>query len=85
MKNIYFNTTNFYLASFIFAKGVELLNIDRITDRRRAIFVFADSSRAEELAHDFNYSKEDDEEVLVDSRKLIQSIKSLKEKLYQNN
>ena len=81
----YFRTHNFYLAAFLFTQGMVLANVDRITDRSKAAFVFIDSPKREELAHHFNYSEEGDEVAMVDARKLIYSIRSLKEKLYQNN
>lgn len=85
MEKRYFKTTNFYLACFLFAKGIELVNIDRITDKKRYTFVFIESEEIETFTHAFNFSLENDEEVMVDARKIIHSIKTLKDKLYQNN
>lgn len=84
-KNRYFRTTNFNLASFLFAKGIELANIDRLDSQKRQTFVFVDKPEIEELVHEFDYAKEDAEIVMVDARKLIYATKQLKEKLYQNN
>src|SRR3989338_1351256 len=81
----HFRTTSFYLAVFLFAKGIELLNIDKITDPRRSAFIFNDSPERMTLTESFNFGRENNSEVMVDSRKLIQSIKILKEKLYQDN
>jgi alpha-D-ribose 1-methylphosphonate 5-triphosphate synthase subunit PhnH len=81
----YFKTTNFYLASFLFAKGLELVNIDKITDSKRAFFVFIDSPEREIYLEAFNFGKENHPETIVDSRKLIVAIKNMKEKLYQDN
>jgi hypothetical protein len=72
------------LASFLFAKGCDLLNIDRTTNEKRATFVFDNTTEVEELVYEFNFAKENDESVLVDARKLIYATKSLKEKLYQD-
>ena len=36
----------------------------------------------EELVHEFNFAKEDEEAVLVDARKIFYAMKTLKEKLY---
>jgi len=80
--NKYFKTTNFYLASFLFAKGLELVNIDR-TDPKKCVFVFADTSMRESLVEVFNFGRENDPEILVDARTLILAIKTLKDKLYQ--
>jgi len=87
MKNInkYFRTTNFNLASFLFAKGQELVNIDRLENQKRATFVFIENLQIEELVHEFDFAQENNEVVMVDARKLIYATKQLKEKLYQNN
>jgi hypothetical protein len=87
MKNTnrYFKTSNFNLATFLFAKGFELANIDRLTNQKRASFVFVDKPEIEELVHEFNFAQENKEVVMVDARKLIYATKTLKEKLYQNN
>lgn len=81
----YFRTTNFNIASFLFTKGIDLANIDRLDNQKRATFVFVDNPQIEELVHDFDYAKENEEVVMVDARKLIYAIKQLKEKIYQNN
>jgi hypothetical protein len=67
----YYRTQNFNLASFLFAKGIELTNIDRLDGQKRATFVFVEHPQTEELAHEFNFAKEDDEIVMVDARKVI--------------
>ncbi len=84
-KNIYFRTANFNLASFLFAKGIELANIDRLDNQKRQTFVFVENPQIEELIHEFSFAQENGEEVMVDARKLIYAIKQLKEKLYQTN
>lgn len=78
----YFKTQNFYQAAFIFAEGMELVDIDR-TDPKKCQFVFIDRPEREQLLASFNFAKEDAPEVLVDARKLITAIKALKDKLYQ--
>lgn len=78
----YFGTPSFYLACFLFSKGLELINIDRV-DPRRAEFVFIDTPEREKLLNDFNFAKEDFPGVLIDARKFVVAIKSLKDKLYQ--
>ncbi len=77
----YFQTTNFYLASFAFAKGLPLVDIDR--SEKRCKFIFPNSKTIEKLIRNFNFSQDDAEEVRVDARKLIIAIKTLKDKLYQ--
>lgn len=80
----YFRLQSFYQAAFLFAKGMELANVDRVSNSQRATFVFVDSPEREDLMQSFSYGKEDDPEALVDARKLITAIRTLKEKLYQD-
>lgn len=81
----YFRLQSFYLAAFLFTKGMELVNVDRVSNQRRVTFVFLDSPDREDLIESFNFGKEDSSAVLVDARKLITAIRTLKEKLYQDN
>lgn len=78
----YFRTTNFYIAAFLFAKDLELVNIDR-TNPQKCNFVFIDTPEREELLGVFNFGKENHTEAMVDARKMIFAVKTLKEKLYQ--
>ncbi|MDP2638167.1 MAG: DUF5659 domain-containing protein [Candidatus Levybacteria bacterium] len=78
----YFRLTNFYTAAFLFAKGLELVNIDR-SEPRRCQFVFLDTPEREALVQNFNFGKEDSQGVTLDARKLVMAIKMLKDKLYQ--
>ena len=79
----YFRTSNFYAAAFLFAKNQTLVNIDRLADPKRAQFVFLDSPERELLLHNYSFAQEDSPETLVDFRKAITAIKTLKDKLYQ--
>ena len=83
MDDRYFRISNFYPAAFLLAKDAELVNIDKITNSKRANFVFAEPMYCEEILHAFNYAKENDEMVMVDARKMAIAVKTLKEKLYQ--
>ena len=83
-ENRYFRTSSFYAAVFLFAKGQTLVNIDKVTDTKRAQFIFLDTPERELLLQSFNFAKEDSPEAMVDARKLIMAIKQLKDKLYQN-
>ncbi len=80
----YFRSTNFYLCAFLFSKELELVNVDKLTDPKRAIFVFRDTPDREYLVHQYSFAKEDSPNVLVDVRKVVLAIKTLKENLYQN-
>lgn len=81
----YYKVNNFYLACFLFTKGFVLSNIDKTKDPKRAEFVFIDETRREEMVHQFNFAEEDGHAMLVDARKFIYAIKTLKDKLYQPN
>lgn len=80
----YFRLQSFYQAAFLFAKGMELANVDRVSNSQRATFVFVDSPEREGFIQSFSYGKEGAPATLVDARKLITAIRTLKEKLYQN-
>lgn len=85
MDDKYFKTSSFYTAAFLFSKGMELVNVDKVSNPKRASFVFLDTADRESLLQSFNFGKEDDKGTLVDGRKLIASIRTLKERLYQEN
>jgi len=80
----YFRISSFYVAAFLFAKGLELVNVDKITDPKRAQFVFRDSPEREILVKSYNFTKEDSPEAMIDARKFVMAIKMLKDKLYQD-
>lgn len=81
----YYRTADLPMASFLFAKGIELVNIDKLSDKKRAYFVFVESPIREELTYIYNFVPEDDERASVDARKIIYATKTLKEKLYRDN
>lgn len=83
-RDRYFRCTNFYVAVFVFAKGLELVNIERQAESKRAQFVFRDTPDREDLIESFNFAKEDSPEAMIDARKFVTSIKTLKDKLYQD-
>jgi len=76
-------TTNFYLATFLLAKGSELIGIER-SNPRRSQFIFANNPHHEKLIEAYNYGTVDAPLVKVDARKLATSIRTLKERLYQD-
>ncbi len=80
----YYRLSSFYPAAFLFAKGLELVNVDK-TNSQRAQFVFVDTAERESLLNAFNFAKEDAPEAMVDARKMVAAIKRLKDKLYQDN
>jgi hypothetical protein len=80
----YFRTTSFYPAAFLYAKGIELASIQRITSRRSE-FVFVDSPKLQDLLHSYNFALENDPTALVDARQFEAAIKALKDRLYQTD
>ena len=82
-KDKYFKSSNFYQAAFLVAKGMELADID-FSEPRRCKFVFLDTPEREKLLEFFNFGREDAPGAMVDARKLITAVKTLKDKLYQD-
>jgi len=74
-----YKTSNFDLAIFLIVKDFHLLDIEN--DNPRKIFVFDYSSELKDLVRFFNFSKDNDSEVMVDARKLLSARKNLKTKL----
>lgn len=83
LQNKFYRTSNFYISAFLCAKGVDLVSIDKVSDPKRASFIFLDSPNLGFLIHCFSFCKENDSEVMVDARKFVTVVKQLKEKLYQ--
>lgn len=79
----YFRISSFYVAAFLFTKGLEMVNVDKITDPKRAQFIFQDNPVRKLWLDSFNFAKEDSPEVVIDARKFVTAIKMLKDKLYQ--
>ncbi|MBU1165238.1 hypothetical protein KKA15_06820 [Patescibacteria group bacterium] len=72
-----FKTSNFYLSAFLICKGLKIVDVDR-QNPRRALFVFEDSLKREELVREFEFGKT----ALVDVRIYASTLKELKNKLY---
>jgi len=79
----FYSTSNFYPACFLLCKGLHLISINR-NNPHRCEFVFQDSLEREKWLNDFNFAPENNSSILVDARKLINAIKTLKERLYQD-
>jgi len=73
---------NFYTTCFLLCKGFDLVDIDK-TNPRKASFVFENKENIESTLKDFDFAEKQSPEVMVDARKFIATIKSLKDKLYQ--
>ena len=78
----YHKTTNFYWACFLYAKGCEIAGINNFPGTSKAEFVFVKPPDINIWLEIFNFGKENAPEMLIDSRKLIQAIRELKDKLY---
>lgn len=80
----YFRTSSFYISAFLFSKELELVNIEEDpSNPKRSQFVFKDTPEREILIHNFNFAKEDSPEIMIDPRKFVIAIKTLKNGLYQ--
>lgn len=71
-----FNCSDLYVAAFLLANGLELIDVDK-TDRKRAVFIFADTEDRESLLAAF-WSKQ----ATVEPRAFVAAIKEVKERLY---
>jgi len=80
----YFRSPSLYISAFLFSKGFTLVNVDK-TNRSKSIFVFLDTPEREQLISQFNYAPDNSLDCLVDVRKFILAVKTLKEKLYQGD
>jgi hypothetical protein len=78
----YYSTTNLYLASYLFAKGAELVNVNR-DNPKRAEFIFSQNLAVVEWIDQFDFEPKDSPEVAIDPRTFITAIKSLKDILYR--
>ena len=74
-----FKTSDFYKAAFLVAKQKNLIRIDDIHEKR-ATFVFENDGTIKDLVHAYDFGGV---QVMLDARKLFQSIKEVKRILYQ--
>lgn len=79
----YFRTNSLNTASFLFAKGFELANVDKTQNPKRAEFVFVNSAELQLHLELFQTANRTEPEVLVDARILFNAIKQIKTILYQ--
>jgi hypothetical protein len=73
----YYRTTNLYLAAYLYAHNLPLVNIDK-ANPKECVFVFKDSPEREDLASMFTFGKE----APVDARLYSDAIRELKIKLH---
>lgn len=81
-KDNQYYTSSFYTAVFLMLRGLELISIQPSSNPNRSVFVLKDSPSRQEILRAFNFAEENSPEVLVDFRKAVTVIKSLKERLY---
>lgn len=68
---------SFYLASFLLAKGVALIDVNK-NQPEKIMFVFPNSNEVKELVRVFYFSDEGDQQLLVDFKKTEMAMKKLK-------
>jgi hypothetical protein len=85
MNQEYFKTNNFYLAVFLFTKGLELTGIDNTYNSRQKTFKFKDTPQRQIYVEAFAFGKKNCNEIMVDARDFQAGIKFLKERLNQDN
>jgi len=79
MNQELFRTSDLNLAVFLIAKGRKLVNI--LNHSRRKTFVFNLTPQLRHLVEVFNFSEEDNEETLIDARKIMRLEREIKIKL----
>jgi hypothetical protein len=72
---------SFYLAAFLLAKGVSLLDVEK-EKFNRVNFIFPNSDEIKNLVRVFNFGSEDDPELQVNFKKTEIAIKKLKHIIY---
>lgn len=72
-----FETTDFGLASFLYAKEVPFLGIRPIINSKRSLFVFEETQDCQQLKNAFFAGSE-----LIEPLKLLNAEKQLKRQLY---
>ncbi|HAP37805.1 hypothetical protein A2574_00655 [Candidatus Shapirobacteria bacterium RIFOXYD1_FULL_38_32] len=82
-KNQIWRCGSFYTVAFLILHGFDLVGVEPSSNPKRSIFVLKDSPERQELLQAFNFAEENSQSVLVDFRRAVSVIKSLKEKLYQ--
>ncbi len=80
----YFRLTNFYAAAFLFTQGLVLVNMEEISPGKSQ-FVFEDCPNRELLLQQYNFAPENASACLVDVRKFIYALKTLKERLHNRD
>ncbi|HEX3033937.1 MAG TPA: DUF5659 domain-containing protein [Thermodesulfobacteriota bacterium] len=73
----YYRTTNIYLAAYLYAHNLQLVNVDK-ANPKRCVFVFRDTPERESLESRFLFGKG----ATVDAVLYAQAIRELKTKIH---
>lgn len=79
----YFKHSSLYEVGFLLTKNLELVGIEPTDNPHKYLFVLKDTDVREFLLDRFRYAKENDPEVMVDSRRFTSAIKQLRQLLRQ--
>jgi len=79
MNQEFFKTPDLNLTVFLIAKGRKLEDI--LNHSPRKTFVFKLTPKLKELVEIFNFAEEDNQETLVDARKIMRYEREIKTKL----
>ena len=81
-KNEFFKTTSLNLTTFLVVKDFNLIKI--LNGAKRKTFVFKDSSELRELVRLFHFGDDNDPNLMVNGREILQALRDIKSKLYSN-
>jgi len=80
--NEFFKTTSLNLTTFLVVKDYNLIKI--LNDSKRKTFVFKNSPELRKLVQLFHFGDDNDSDLMVDGRKILQALRDIKTKLYSN-
>lgn len=80
-QNKYFQTTSFYLAAFLLAKGEILEKVEKLNFNKLS-FIYKSSDELYQSVRVFNFGENGDRKLLVDFKKTEAAIKQLKSLIY---
>jgi len=81
-NNEIFKTSNLNLATFLVVKNFKLIKI--LNGSKRKTFVFIDSPKLQKMVWVFNFGEDNDDNLMVDGRKILQTLRDMKTKLYSS-
>lgn len=78
-------TSNLALAAFLLCRQAELIDVEHESGSSRAFFLFLGNKKTQDLFHEYQFSKRQSPELMVDFRDAFYAIKSIKERLYSKH